>query len=310
MAPNLIDAYYARKAKNIKTFPCHVNRASSLGGACERELTYDRTAWELADMHDVDLQCIFDLGMVFESEVLKVLAESGIQVIEQQTTLEWREHQITGHVDAVFVVPPDTKGYPGDVKSMSGHIWDGIFFRGKGVYDWSEVAPKFETKPWLRKYRAQVTIYCLLKNIDLGMLLCINKDTGALAQVNIPLDYGYAESLIQRADRINKHVAEETLPNRIQWDEEVCGRCKYLSTCLPDRVGKDPLVFLEDSSVEAMLEERAKLEDSGKEYKRIDERVKAWAKAREERQIALGTWLISKSGGPSRTVVKVERIAS
>jgi hypothetical protein len=308
MAPNLIEPYYTRKAKGIKSFPCHTNRASSLGGACERELTYDRTSWEKATMHDVDLQCIFDLGMVFEAEVLKVLAESGIQVIEQQVSLEWREHLLTGHVDAVFVQPPDPKGYPGDVKSMSGHIWSAIFFRGKGVYEWGEVAAKFDTKPWLKKYRGQVTVYCLLKNVDLGMLLCINKETGELAQVNIPLDYGYAESLIQRADRINKHVAENTLPDRIPWDEECCGRCKYLSICLPDRVGKDPLVFLEDSTVTAMLEERAKLEESGREYKRLEERLKSWAKAREEGRMMVGGWLVSKSGGPARTVVKFDRV--
>jgi CRISPR/Cas system-associated exonuclease Cas4 (RecB family) len=302
---DLVTSYYNQKAKGIKAFPCHTNRASSLGGACVRELTYERTAWEKAKLPDVDLQCIFDEGNIHEGEVLRTLQEAGIQVIEQQRALEWREHQITGHVDAVVVV--DGKPYPVDVKTMSPHIWDSCFPRGKGVYPWAEVEDKFTQKPWMRKYLGQVIIYCLLKEVDEGLLLCKNKGTGALAQVNIPLDYGYAESLIRRADTINAHVAAGTLPDRIPWEEDICGNCKYLHVCLPDRVGKDPLVFLEDSTVSALLEERAAVEEHGKEFKRLDERAKEWAKARPESKISIGNWLVEKGGSPSRVTVKFSR---
>jgi hypothetical protein len=307
MFPDLISRYYEYKSKGIKRYPCHTNRASSLGSACERELVYDRTSWEQAELHDVDLQVIFDEGNVHEAAVLKDLAEAGLRLVEQQSPLEWREYQITAHPDAVVVVDNLPVGLPLDVKSMSPHIWDGIFRKGKGVYTWEEVGQHFTTKPWLRKYCAQITIYALLKNCEHGgILVCKNKGTGALAQVNIPLDLEYGEQLLKRAERINRHVQLGTLPDRIPWDEDVCGKCKYLSLCLPERVGKDPLVFLEDSTVEAMIDERARLEESGKEYDKIDTRFKEWAKARPETKILIGKYLVTKKATANRTTVKVD----
>jgi CRISPR/Cas system-associated exonuclease Cas4 (RecB family) len=238
-------------------------------------------------------------------DVLKALQEAGVQIVEQQRAMEWKEHQIIGHVDAVAVI--DGQSYPLDVKSMSAHIWDSIFTRGKGVYQWSEVGDRF-MRPWLRKYLGQVILYCLLKETEEGMLICKNKSTGALAQVNIPLDYSYAESLIQRADRINRHVSLGTLPDRIPWDDACCGKCKFLAICLPDRVGKDPLVFLEDSTVVEMLDSRARLEEAGREFKRIDEKVKDWAKARPETKIAIGPFLVEKKVSPKMTRVEIVRV--
>ena len=308
MFPDLVDAYYTQKAKGIKRLPCHTNRASSLGGACVRELVYERTHWDQAELPDVDHQIIFDEGAVHEGTVLDELRRAGLQVVEQQTALEWKEYRITGHIDAIVVA--DGKSYPIDVKSMSAHIWDSVAFRGRGSYSWAEVESAFQTKPWLRKYLGQITLYCLLKGVDRGILLLKNKGTGALAQVNVELDYGYAESLVQRAIAINKHADAGTLPERIPFDDAICPRCKFYGLCLPEQVGKDPLAFLEEETVEQLIEERSHLERAGKDYDRVDRRFKDWAKARPESKIVIGRWLITKNVSPTRTVVNVEALTN
>jgi hypothetical protein len=303
---DLISPIYVAAEKRRKLFPQHTNRASSLGGACVRELVYSRVAWDKAALPDVELQLVFEEGELHEKAVLRLLQDCGFQVIEQQISLEWKEHQITGHMDAVVIV--GGKVLPIDVKSMSPHIWDSIFRRGRGVYQWSEVADGFNAKSWTVKYRGQITLYCLLRDCDDGILLCKNKTSGALAQVNIPLDYSYGEELLIRADTINRHVAEGTLPDRIKFDDGICPGCKFYAECLPDQIGKDPLVFLDDQQIEDLLREREIHEEAAGFYEAADKRFKAWAKAREEMKIALKHWLIEKEVKKNGVYVKARRL--
>jgi CRISPR/Cas system-associated exonuclease Cas4 (RecB family) len=303
---DLISPVYTAAEKRRRLYPQHTNRASSLGGLCFRELVYERTAWDKAALPDVDLQLIFEEGELHEKAVLRLLQDAGFTVIEQQISLSWPEYQITGHMDATVVVLP--RVLPLDVKSMSPHIWDSIFKRGHGVYEWSEVAEVFNAKPWTAKYRGQLTLYCLLRECDEGILLCKNKTSGALAQVNIPLDYTYGEQLIQRVQAINRHVAEGTLPERIKFDDGICPSCRFYAECLPDHVGRDPLIFLEDQAIEDLLAEREIHEEAADFYDAADKRFKAWAKARPEERIALKHWFVEKEVRGGKTFVKATRI--
>ncbi len=291
-APDLLAPWLRYKASLHRRTPCTSNRASSLGGDCERELVYWRTHWEDAAEPSLALQIIFQEGDKHEREVLLELVRAGVHVIEQQCGLEWRALMITGHVDATVV--HEGESIPIDVKSMSSHIWDGVFRGGSQVYAWPEVEEAFTRKPWLRKYLGQVTLYALLRGSERAMLLCLNKGKGALAQVNVELDYEYAESLLRRAERINAHVEAGTLPDRIPFDEEVCPHCPFYAACLPDHAGRDPLAFLEDAVVEGLLEERAEHEDGARVFNRADDRLKAWAKARPEERLTVGRWFLEK----------------
>lgn len=304
--PDLITPWRTYKDAQWRAFPCRSNRASALGGDCERQLVYSRTHWQEAQKPDFGLRVIFEEGDKHEEAVLADLRKAGLRILEQQVALEWREYQITGHLDAVVL--HEGQAVPFDVKSMSPHIW-GSIFPESGVFAWAQVAEGFGKKPWLRKCAAQVQLYGLMKNVDLGILVCIDKATGLLAQVNVPLDWDYAESLIQRAVRINEHVAAGTLPDRIPFHEETCPRCDFFHICLPDMVGRDPLIFLEDETVEEILHERSLVVAQAKEYDRLDKRAKDWAKARAEKKIQIGRFLVEKKPhGPNGTRVEVTEI--
>ena len=290
--PDLLTPWLSYKASLFKQRPCNSNRASQLGADCERELVYARTRWQEAAVPPLELQILLQEGEKHEREVLMELQRAGIQIIEQQISLEWKEFAVTGHLDAVVVW--EGEAIPMDVKSMSDRIWSSLFRDGAKVYDWEQVKDGFTRKSWLRKYLAQITLYCLLKNCRRGLLLCLNKGTGALAQVVVDLDYDYAESLLRRAERINAHVAAGTLPERIPFDEGVCPRCPFYACCLPEQVGKEPIAFLEESTVEHLLEERVANEESARSFENADDRVKAWAKARDEERLAIGRWLVVK----------------
>jgi CRISPR/Cas system-associated exonuclease Cas4 (RecB family) len=304
--PDLITPWLRYKASLHRQHACTSNRASQLGSDCERELVYWRTRWQEAAPPPLDLQIILQEGEKHEREVLIELQRAGVQVIEQQLSLEWGAFLITGHLDATVVHDGDS--IPVDVKSMSPHIWDGIFRGGSRVYAWAEVAEAFGRKPWLRKYLAQVNLYALMKGCERGMLLCLNKGTGALAQVVVEIDYEYAESLLRRAERINAHVASGSLPERIAFDEEVCPRCPFYAVCLPEHVGREPIAFLDDRTVEGLLEERAANEEAARSFERADGRFKAWAKARPEERLSIGRWLVVKRKLARGVRVDVEAI--
>lgn len=310
--PNLVDKLYDTARANMEIYPCNSNRASMIGADCERQLVYWRTAWEQAMPHDVDLQLIFNEGNLHEQAVLSDLAKAGVQVIHQQVPADWKRFQLTGHVDGVIVV--DGKAVALEIKSMSSHIWHSVAFRGAGAYEWKEVAGAFQSKPWLRKYYAQLQVYLITKDAEHAILLLKDKTSGALAQVHVALDFEYAEELLLRAERINEHVANGTLPERIPFNEESCSErfCPFLHLCLPDHLGKDPIAFVDDDTAHERLDKRDELEQASREFNAIDAWVKDWiwkAHEKDERFTVNGTWLIEKSlSAKGRKSTKITRL--
>jgi CRISPR/Cas system-associated exonuclease Cas4 (RecB family) len=284
--PNLQEKLYTAAEKRIEIYPCHTNRASALGHDCERYLVYMRTEWDKALPHDVNLQLIFDEGNNQEKAVLQALAEAGVDVIEQQTSLHEKDLNITGHVDGVLNIKGTA--VPLEIKSMSPHIWDSIFKRGAAVYEWEEVAEGFQTKFWLRKYYAQLQIYMLCKNNDKAILLCKNKTTGALAQVDIGLNYDYAEQLLQRAEIINRFVEAGELPDRIPFNNEVCRRCEYNHLCCPDEIAMDPYQTISDDQVAEWCKKDLEFAPAAKEKKAARDNLLKFVKANKDRR----RWLV------------------
>jgi hypothetical protein len=290
--PDLISPILELRQRESKIHPCTTNRASALGGECERQLVYARTRWAEATPAEMGLLQIWHQGVIAEEAIVDDLRRAGVAIVEQQCALEWRECQITGHID--FAVECDGQLLPADVKSMAPHLWRGIFKRGQGQYSWDEVAEALGKKPWQRKYRAQIILYCLMRCVDRGLLLCVDKSSGSMGQVNIPVDYGYAEELLCRAERVNGHVREKTLPDRIPTTAETCEPCAYRHLCLPDYVRCSPETLCHDEEVVAWLERIRELEVGAEEHDALVARVRAWALAREGDSIRVGRWSLTK----------------
>ena len=290
--PDIVGEWYDYKVGQYKQTPCHSNRASQLGGSCTRELVYWRTSWEEAEAVPDEVKVIFAEGNKHEEAILIELRKAGLTILEQQVPLHWREYQITGHLDAI-VLHDGGACIPIDIKSMAPWIWDSTFPRGAGLYTWAEVAEAFQKRPWLKKYLGQMLLYMLLKNVDRGALLCVNKSTGAMSQVNIPLDYDAAEELLKRAEEINRHVDDDTLPERIPFDLDTCPRCPFYSTCLPEYQGQEPLKFVPDVQIETACDQRAEVAP-GRDFSKLDKMVKDWAKLQPDANLVVGKWLLKK----------------
>ena len=275
----LIERIVEKKKEQIKQYPVNSNRASEIGHPCERYLVFLRTRWQEKTLHDVNLQFIFDEGRIHEEAVLQILRESGFKIIEQQRSFEWKDYQITGHIDAKVII--EDKAIPLEIKSSSPYVFEAInsvedLLNGK--YD------------YLRKYPAQLTLYMLMDNKDEAIFLFKNKVTGALKEIPMKLDYEYGESLIKKVERVNKHVKENTVPLCIEYDEWTCGKCGFLHICLPE-IKRDALEITENPEIENKLKRRDELKPLASEYEKIDKEVKEAFKEKEK--LVVGEYIIT-----------------
>ena len=276
-----VDEY---KRSKQKIYPCHSNRASQLADECERRLVYYRTSWDKQIIPDVGLQYIFDEGNNQEEAVLNDLRNAGFSVTEQQRPFTWPEHQITGTIDAR--VGLNGNRFPVEIKSMNPHIFDNM--------DKVEDLKKY---PWTSKYLGQILIYLLLGNSEEGLLILKNKTSGRLKQMEIRLaDYlDLAEELIQKADRINQHIKNGTLPPKINVFK-VCSDCPFQAICLPEVLSKGGIEFIDNEALEKSLNRRLELAPLTKEYATIDKQVKEELKRymQDKTIINCGKWVIEK----------------
>lgn len=278
------------KQRKIKQYPVNSNRASDLGHPCVRYHVLNRTRWQERSLHTTDLQLIFDLGSEIEQITLKDLAEAGVVVFEQQRAFEWKEYQITGHVDGFILLNNSGPACPLEIKSMSPFVWQAVntvddMKRGK--------------YPYLRKYPTQLNLYMLMKGIEKGVFLLKNKVSGAYKEIWMDLDYQLGEETLQRAESINKHVTDGTLPNPIN-DPVWCDNCPFAHICLPDQIGKE--VEIDTTELSALLDRLDTLKLFAREYDETNDEVKTMVRGREKilagDWFVTGKWIERKGGDP------------
>jgi hypothetical protein len=274
---DIVEKVIESKAKKIKLWPVNSNRASELGHPCDRYLVYLRTRGMERPLHDIGLQFIFDDGNLHEDAVLKDLREAGIVVIEQQRSFEWKKYQITGSIDAK--IKDNGNIIPIEIKSFSDWNWRAInsaedMFKSKAVY--------------MKKYPAQLTLYLIMDEKEDGVFILKNKVNGLLKQIPLKLDFAYAESLIQKAERVNGHIQAGTLPDRISYDDNVSGTCPFAHICLPD-VDHKPTI-LDDPELEIQLDRRGDLLSLRSEFEELDKEIKA--KLKEVSEAVIGKWMV------------------
>jgi len=225
----------AKKAK-IKQWPVNANRASELGHECLRYLVLNRTRWQEKGLYDARLQMIFDMGKAVEDMVCQDLKEAGFTIVEQQRPFSWPQYQITGSID--FKLAIDGQTYPAEIKSAAPHPFASI----------NSVEDMLKHKyPYMRRYPAQLTLYLLMDGKEKGLFLFKNKSSGELKEIWMDLDYEFAESLVQKAEVINNHVAGGTLPEPIEYQDDICGECAFAHICLPERIGKEGRKYVREN---------------------------------------------------------------
>jgi hypothetical protein len=270
----ITDALDELRARDARVSPQHTNRASSIGFPCDRRHVLDRTRWQEKPVPDLGLCYIFAEGNRQERAVLQDLQAAGFDIRETQRDLAWPQYQLTAHFDA-RIADAEGASVLCEIKSMSPYVWQAI----------ETVADMTRSRfPHVRAYPAQLMLYLLLEGKEeSGLFVLKNKSTGRIRAIRVDLDYEYAESLIQRCERVNAHVAAGTLPDAIN-DAPVCDACPWKATehCCDAlaRSHGEGADIIDDPELVASLERRAELAEHVKEFDAIDRDVKARFKGR------------------------------
>jgi hypothetical protein len=284
---NIKNKVYAYKASQQRVYPINSNRASVLGHPCERYLVYMRTDWQRMELPPVDREFIFEGGRVIEQLALRELQDAGFEVTNQGRDFKDDEHLITGHIDCfVADLSNGAMKYPCEIKGISPFDFPKI----NTLADMTK-----SPKTWMRAYPAQLQLYLYLAEKSEGLFYIKNKLSFEPKEIWTTLDYEYVETLLQRAKRINDHVVNKTLPDRIN-EYKTCKDCAAKLFCRPDIVFGEGINFIDDKEVEDKLDRRIELYTEAKEYETLDKEIKEGLKTfMKDRMVVLcGKWLIEK----------------
>lgn len=301
---NIEDRIIEAVTPEIKRYPCYRIRASSVGyfvpllNGCQRRGVYEQTHWEEKELITPQLKLVFEEGNDQEKSVLRLLDRLGIEIIQQQNAFTWDKYNISGTIDGVYIY----KGHalPVEIKSMSPNIFNQVH-----TYE------DFKKYPWTNAYKAQITIYMLMKNINKGIFILKNKSNGQVKPIVIELDFELGEAILKTAECINEHIQKKKLPPKID-DREVCKTCPFKMTCLPNIDFGSPLTIEDDPDFERRLkfyiENKEFTDIYKKEYEIIRDRIKASMKDENEKRFVYDLYLVKgkrDKRGAVRTTIKV-----
>lgn len=263
-ATAIINRIYESKRQKIKVYPQYVVRASEIGHPCERYLVLSISKWDERRPHDPSLEFVFEGGRLIEDLAVKDLEEAGFRVYrpEPDRAIMESRPRITGHID-IRVDFGDGKVYTGEIKGLNIIDWE----RLNSVEDFFK-----SRKPWVQKYPAQLMTYLYIKGEERGFFYLKSIPRFQPKLIWVDLDLGYMEQILQKTERVEKHVAEGTLPDYID-DPFICENCPFEHVCLPP-INRDELKFLENDEITELLERREALRKAADEYNQVDRMLK------------------------------------
>jgi CRISPR/Cas system-associated exonuclease Cas4 (RecB family) len=264
-------------------------------------LILNRTRWQEKASYTPELQMIFDMGRVIERSTEDDLREAGFTIVEQQRTFSWAKYQITGNIDLKLAVAPElvhNDTLPADIKAKLEQFHDSIIIpteiKSAAPHPFASINSVNDMLKhkyaYMQRSPAQLTLYLLMDNKEVGLFLFKNKSSGMLKEIWVTLDYEFGESLIKKAEAINKHVAEGTLPEPIEYNEDICGDCGFAHICMPDRIGKE-VEISDDTELLELVMRYNTLKPGAKEFDEVNDRINKLVEGREK--ILVGDYFIT-----------------
>jgi hypothetical protein len=273
--PNILEDVEQSLKQEARVLPHKSNWASVLSDKCLRRLVYYRTDWDKQLPPEPYLQGIFNTGNRLEAETKHILNGIGMhaqprwELVDTGVALNdkfLKDNQIGGEPDVFLKVwPPTGNGErphiagPVEIKSVNPNIF-------QQIHD----LDSFRKYPWMIRYLGQLTLYELGSNFNTGWFLLVNKTNWYdYKLIEFPLDMAFAETLIKKAEAVNKHVAEETLPEKIN-DPDECPRCCFAPHCCPEYGTGGNMTVVTNEELEGVLVRLKELTPTAEELKELE----------------------------------------
>ena len=292
----IVEAYRKYKlGKKSGSSMATSNWPSALAHECDAYALFNRTVPpEYRRKISENLAMIFDEGTEQERMVIRDLAEAGFETSGQQGQIVWKDFQISGRRDVILYKPGYASKVRVEVKSASPFTYNALH-RAEDLLD--------SEKSWFAKWGKQIALYVWLEGIERYLLLLKNKVTGDIKIIEFTMNdrvTEIADAMLKKAKWVNDLVQIGAPPeeSRKLAEAETCSECPFYDTCLPDLTfGPGAVIFDEESVAElvAQLDHLAELKPLAKEYKDLDEELKAEMKmhaSEGQEKIVIGPWIV------------------
>ena len=272
------------------------NHASMLGDICERRLVYRRTRGDEATDMPAYTRGLLDTGNLLAPIALRILNDFGQtqaprwRILEQERRPydpQFVKANIGCKVDGIrHVVSTEGRERPCnvvEVKTMDPNIHGRV-----------KVLADLDLWHWTAKYPDQLMLGML--GCELverpGWLILVNKgNLHDMKVLEVPFDFGRAERLLRRAERIESHIKAGTLPDPIN-RPAICQSCEFLTICCPILQG-DPDALperLDDEELRLMLATYTETQEARDAHERIGKELKG--RLVPGKRLVVGGWLV------------------
>lgn len=264
----LIDDIIARRQQSLEmkiSKYARYNLILSDINDCDRCNVYGVLNWEDKKSFTIDSVAAMEEGNRKEKVVISDLLSLGYDVRLQAEIVEIKGingvPMARGKIDGKIRVGDMKIDVPFEIKSMDKYTFDPI----KSIED-------FEKKPWLRKYLRQIKMYMYGNNIEYGFFILEYRNRWKLLPVY--LDYGECESILKMLERAYEHIKNKTYPDRIPYDQTICGMCNFQHICLQDVINT-PAELIDNQEFADTLDRHEELKPLSSEYEKLHKKVKS-----------------------------------
>lgn len=303
-AAALVTEIFKRRVESLQ--PKDPRRPTSLYASripdCERQGVYEFSAYKDKMPFTWELHALFGAGNVNEDAYKTQLRELGFKLVEDGAPLsdDMRlKYNIGGYLD--WRIQWEGTKFVFEAKMMSQHVFDAIDGLTADVLKTGEITPDMIERGvasmkrfiWTRKYLRQLYVYELGTHEEVA-IFALTDGRGRWKFVIVPLDYAEAERILKIAERIKGHVEGGTLPERITFTPEICGRCPFLNVCIPDIKVEAKLKIVDNKELADLLEVRDAHLESWRKVEKIDKAIKAFFENVKDGIFNVGNWIVQR----------------
>lgn len=308
-AARLVQEIFKRRSEVLTPKPHQ--RPNSLYASripdCERQGVYEFTNYKDKASFNWELLALFESGNVNEAAYKQQLRALGLDLVEDGAPLSddmRRKYNLGGYLDTR--IKWEGSRIPVEIKLTNAHMFAKLDGIGGDVLKTGEITQaqiergvdSMKRVVFFRKYLRQITVYLLGTGEEVGMF-AFTDGRGMWKFVIVPLDYAEAERILKIAENIKSHVDGGTLPERIPYDHEICGRCQFISVCIPD-IKLVPAKKIEGNEILAeLLERKDKIVQHWKEVESIDKKIKALFEDVRDGIFTAGNFIITRKNHPT-----------
>lgn len=310
-AARLVQEIFKRRSEILKPKP--QQRPNSLYASripdCERQGVYEFTNYKDKSPFNWELLALFESGNVNEAAYKQQLRALGLDLVEDGAPLSddmRRKYNLGGYLDTR--IKWENVRIPIEMKLTNPNMFASIDGLGADVLKTGEITQaqiergiaSMKRVIWFRKYLRQLTVYLLGTNEEVGML-AFTDGRGAWKFIIVPLDYAEGERILKIAESIKGHVDAGTLPDRIAYNHEICGRCPFLATCIPDIASIPSMKIEGNEALAQLLEARDAMLDKWKTVEQINKKIKAFFEDVKGGAFTVGNFIITRTAGQRKT---------